>query len=211
MVKYVRGAYMNIIRAVVTYKCNFMCSNCNLKCGPYKKGIMKVDEFDKNIRNSYKRGIYDLLLIEGGEPFLYAGMLYKYIKKTSDINLKKYIATNGYWGNIEPFNVILGDLKSAGLNGIIIEYDCYHSMFTDTDTIKCAIEKCKINGIKVFIRSNFNTNGISEKCDELTFNLIKELKREFKKTGFIFNTTDKAIKYDISKNNNDVVFMYNKY
>lgn len=202
---------MNKIRVVVTYKCNFMCSNCSLKCGPYKKGIMKVDEFDKNIRNLYKNDIYDLLLIEGGEPFLYAGMLYKYIKKTSDIRIKKYIATNGYWGNMEPFNVILSDLKSIGLDGLIIEYDCYHSIFTDKDTIRRAVEKCKKSGLRVFIRSNFNTNGISERCDELTFNLIKEIKKDFKNTSFIFNTADKAIKYDISKKNNDAVFMYNKY
>ena len=200
---------MNIIRAVVTYKCNFMCSNCNLKCGPFKKGIMKVNEFDKNIRNLYKEGVYDSLLIEGGEPFLYAGILYKYIKKTSDIQIKKYIVTNGYWGNMEPFNIILGDLKSIGLNGIIIEYDCYHSIFTDTDTIKCAVKKCKINKLEVFIRSNFNTNGISERCDELTFHLIKELKKDFKNTGFIFSTADKAAKYDISGINN-IEFMYNK-
>lgn len=185
---------MKGIKIVVTYKCNIMCSSCKHNCGPHKKGIMEVNSFENKVVNAYKDGYKDYLIIEGGEPFLETGILYKYLKKIRHISMNKYIVTNGYWGTMESYMDMLEDLKKAGLSGIIFEYDYFHSVFINIDTIKQGVQKCISQGISVSFRSDFISGDIKMDEDLKTFEFIKEMKAEFKTAKFFFN--------DLGKNTN---------
>lgn len=186
MLIYGRGVVMNGIRIVVTYNCNLACSNCKYKCGPYRKGIMDINSFRNGIIKLYERGYRDYVIIEGGEPFLHTGVIYKYLKKIKNVDTKKYIVTNGFWGDIGTYLYILNDLKEIGLFGIIIEYDYFHSSFIDISTVEKAIEKSLKNGLVVNIRASFLTKDISVKADVITFEYIKRIRESYKNIGFIF-------------------------
>jgi MoaA/NifB/PqqE/SkfB family radical SAM enzyme len=197
---------MKGIRAVVTYNCNIMCSNCKFKCAPYRKGIMGVSDFYRKFKDAYDEGYRDYLLIEGGETFLHTGIIFKYVKKISSININKSIVTNGFWGNIDPYLDMLQDFKKIGVNEIIIEYDYFHSAFIDKQTIMESIRKCMKSDLNVSIRSTFLTKDIKSEEDKATFELVKDFKKEFKKIKFIF---DEINHYDRSnKSFNEKTILY---
>lgn len=79
----------------------------------------------------------------------------------------------------------LSDLKEIGLYGIIIEYDYFHSAFIDILTIKSAIEKTILSGLNISIRAAFLTRDISVKADIITFEYVKEIRKNYKNIGYI--------------------------
>lgn len=193
---------MKGIRVITTYKCNLMCSSCKYRCSPSKKGVMNPLKFKDVVESAYNEGYKDYLIIDGGEPFLYASSIYKYLKKIKAFNIKKYIVTNGYWGQLDNFIDILSDLKSFGLNGVIIEYDYYHSIFLKEEIIKEAVAKCALSNLEVQIKSCFNTDGIKDEMDIETFEFVRRIKVEFNIAGFIFEKS--------KQNNLDTINMVDK-
>lgn len=177
---------MKGIRVIATYKCNIMCSNCRYGCSPSKKGIMDPLRFENEVSSAYNEGFRDYLIIDGGEPFLYTSFIYKYLKKIKYLDVKKYIVTNGHWGQTDTFIDILSELKNFGLDGIIIEYDYYHSVFLDELTIREAISKGAVSSLEIHMRASFNTDGIKDEADVKTFEFIRRIKEEENITGFIF-------------------------
>lgn len=177
---------MKGIRIVITNNCNIMCGNCINKCGPNKRGIMEPGDFNRRVMEAYESGFKDYIIIQGGEPFLHTGMLYKYLKKLRNINMKKHVVTNGFWGDVEPFFDILEELKKIGLDSIIIGYDYYHSVYIPEKVIEGAIEKILLNGFELGIKSTFKTDGITDEFDKRTFEIIKGMKSKYKEARFIF-------------------------
>lgn len=205
---------MGGLRIVVTYNCNIMCSHCKYKCGPFRKGMMDTGTFRNRVIQGYEEGYSDYMIIEGGEPLLHAGAVYKYLKKIKNLEMKKYIVTNGFWGNIEQYLFILEDFKRIGLHGIIIEYDYFHSIFINLPTVKNAIAKSLISGISVSIRASFVTNDIRTDADKKTFEYIKEIRNDFKNISFIF---DEACNNDLAPrvkgkiNDKERIILYREY
>ncbi|SEF84957.1 4Fe-4S single cluster domain-containing protein [Caloramator fervidus] len=167
---------MKGIRAVVTYHCNFMCSSCRYKCAPFKRGIMNPLHLRIEVLKAIEEGFNDYLIIEGGEVFLNAEVIYKYLKKLKDVNIKKYVVTNGYWGNFDIYNRILYDLRKLNLSGVIIEYDYFHSFFVDIKTVKEAAKKVLNNNLDLIIRANICTKDLSSPEDIKTIEDIKLIK-----------------------------------
>lgn len=177
---------MKGIRTVVTYKCNIMCSCCRFKCGPHKKGGMDFKSFKNKIENYYEKGYCDYIVIDGGEYFIQSGMVFGYLKSILMLKSKKYIVTNGSWGDFDSFYYTLEDMKCLGLYGVIIEYDYFHSKFISFDTIKNAIKKIKKTDLRVIFKSCFISPDIRRIEDKETFNYIKHINKSFEDVEFIF-------------------------
>lgn len=186
---------MRGMRMVVTYNCNIMCSCCSYKCSPLKRGMMDLKDFYQEVTDAGEEGYGDYIIIEGGELFLHTGMLFKYLKKISKLCMKKYIVTNGFWGNCDPYLDILRDLKKWGAGGVILEYDYFHSVFIEKNVIKEAIKKCQVNGIPVRLKAFFTSGDISSREDKITYGLVKEFISEFKGLEVIFEEVIKKDEY----------------
>jgi MoaA/NifB/PqqE/SkfB family radical SAM enzyme len=199
---------MSGTRIVVTYNCNIMCSHCIYKCGPHRRGTMDTDNFFKAAADAGSNCHNEYISIAGGEPFLHSGIIYKYLKSVNLINLKKNIITNGYWGNIEPFMEILLDFKEIGLDGIIIEYDYFHSIFINTDTVKNAIDKSLKAGLSVMLKSCFVTNNISDKRDVRTFEYIREIKNKFGNINLMFEVLSKGSEKNLYQFDEEKIVLY---
>lgn len=185
---------MKGISVVVTYKCNIRCSCCRYDCGPHRKGIMGIGEFTYQIEKNYRDGFSNYIIIEGGEPLLESAIVFKYLKSIKMINADKYIVTNGYWGNIDMYLDILGDFKKVGLKGIIFEYDFFHSVFINMDILREAVLMCEKSGLERMFRADFLSGDIKNEIDFKTFEYIKDIKREFNNSKFIFNELNKNTK-----------------
>lgn len=193
MVKYVRGVIMKGIVAVVTYNCNIMCSNCSYGCGPHRKGIMSPGCFKQRIDEAYGQGYGDYIEIAGGEPFLHTGIIFKYLKKIKHIETKKLIVTNGFWGRLDYYLDILSELKESGISEIILEYDSFHSVFINEETILEAIRMLHICGIEVRIRAGFETSSLRTAYDLKTLELIRSIRSRQSRVRFELNTREKYI------------------
>lgn len=196
---------MNGTKVIVSYNCNMVCECCEYSCAPFKKGRMSVKDFHEEVNYSFWLGYSDYIKIEGGEPFLKPSILFKYLKSIININSKKYIKTNGYWGNIDPFIDIIVELKKNDLYGLIFEYDFYHSIFIEIETIKKAIAKAIKCDIDVSIKSFFNTKNLSCNEDIKTYEYIKEIKNQYKNVNLIFEN-----KSPTPKLVNERLILYNK-
>lgn len=183
---------MKGIRVVATYNCNLMCPSCKYKCGPHKKGIMTVELFKEKVLNSVNEGYSDYLIIDGGEALMDTGIIFKYLRATNKINIKKYVVTNGAWGEYESYLYIVDDLKKSGLTGIIFEYDYFHSKYIDIEKIKAAINKALLCDVKVYVRACFLDGGLKEEVDMNTLMYLKDIKRDFSDINFIFEERDKS-------------------
>lgn len=196
-------------RAVVTYNCNIMCSCCNYRCGPYKKGFMSVKHFEEQIKCYYNEGYGDYIIIEGGEPLLQSGIVFKYLKSIRNLESRKYIVTNGYWGNLEAYIYILEDIKNMGLSGVILEYDYFHSRFIDFRTIQNAIEKLLQWNLEIWVKAFFLKPDINCEEDEITFSYIKKIKTNYNGVKFIFqNPNKKKIPYGRAVGVEEKIFVY---
>ncbi|MCX7904680.1 MAG: radical SAM protein [Caloramator sp.] len=189
---------MKGIRIIVTYQCNFLCHHCRYRCAPYKRGFMNQDEFEKRALDAIKDGYNNYIIIEGGEVFLNPSMLFKYLKKIKDIEIKKYVVTNGFWGNLDIYFRILKNLKDIGLAGIILEYDYFHKPFIDEDKLKGAIDKVLKNDLELIFKGILLTDDISTYEDIETLKEIKKLMRPIN-CKVIFESTDKKFRTEIHK------------
>jgi MoaA/NifB/PqqE/SkfB family radical SAM enzyme len=207
MVKCIRGDEVKGIRAIVTYRCNMMCSICENRCAPYKKGFMGVKVFEEKIKDASSNGYRDYICISGGEPFLNPAILNRYLKVISTIKTKKIIQTNGFWGNIEPFIDIIIGLKGHGLSEITFEYDYYHGIFIDVEIIKNAISKVLKCQMEVSLTAFFNTSNLSSREDIFTYEAIKKIKKEYKEIRLIFTSSNRQNNF---KNIDETVIFHKK-
>ncbi len=190
MVKYVRGVTMKGIIAVVTYNCNIMCSSCSYGCGPHRKGIMSPECFKEKVMEAYDKGYTDYLEICGGEPFLHTGIVFKYLKKIRDININKIVVTNGFWGKMDNYTDIIMYLRKRGIAKVILEYDSFHSVFIDQETILAAVRKCSMCGIDVVIRAVFQTSNLSTPYDLKTLDIMRSIRKRWGNLVFECKTAE---------------------
>ncbi|CCJ33892.1 hypothetical protein CAAU_1808 [Caloramator australicus RC3] len=159
---------------------------------------MNQDEFEDRVFEAIKEGYNNYIIIEGGEVFLNPSMLFRYLKKVKDIDIKKYVITNGFWGNLDIYFRILKDLKGLGLSGIILEYDYFHKPFIDEDKLKDAIDKVLKNDLELILKGILLTDDISTYEDIETLKEIKKL-MDKKNNKVIFESIEAKFKTEIYK------------
>lgn len=173
-------------KVIVTYKCNCRCHSCEFSCGPEKKGYMRPDSFKKEVLEAAEEGYSDYVTIAGGEPFLRPGMIIKYLKSINNLNGIKSIITNGFWGSSEGYIYMLSEMKTMGLNNVIIDFGYMNNDFIDFSTVLGAVRLTERAELKATLRIGFVTEGIKHPWDQEMFENIKKLKVSDQKLKFIF-------------------------
>ena len=109
------------ISFITTYKCTASCNNCCFGCSPtrteriFKPNILKIIKQSIELyRDSLK-----LLVLTGGECFIFYKEIIDIIKFASEEGLLVRVITNGYWCTNKLITYKkLTQLKNAGLNEI---------------------------------------------------------------------------------------------
>ncbi|WDP89578.1 MAG: 4Fe-4S cluster-binding domain-containing protein [Desulfobacter sp.] len=115
------------LHIILTYTCTFACDHCFLFCSPERAGVFTLKQLDHLIRAAADLGGIRSISFEGGEPFLYYGLLCEGIRQVTKAGFDTAVETNCYWATgVEDAKLWLGPLQEAGLTTIEPGDDSFH-------------------------------------------------------------------------------------
>ncbi len=116
------------LNLLLTYRCPSQCRHCGYFCGLEGRGLMTAQDVKGYLQELSDHPL-ESLWIYGGEPFLYSGVLMEMVKIARKRHVPRIgVLTNGYWATSSKGTLKkLSDLKSAGLNAIVISSDGFHT------------------------------------------------------------------------------------
>lgn len=118
---------INSLHILLTYQCNYACDHCFVWGSPEQTGVFTLARLEEVFQQALAvptiRGFY----FEGGESFLYYGLLVQAVARAHELGFDTGIVTNGYWATaVEDAKVWLRPLAEAGLNRLDISVDDFH-------------------------------------------------------------------------------------
>jgi hypothetical protein len=128
------------IHLLLTYKCNASCDHCFLSCGPKREGLITLEETRKYVEDAAAAPYVDHFFIEGGEPFLYPGLLKDMVAEISGRGFWLGLLTNGFWASSDSRSRrLLKPLADAGLRSLGVSTDAWHTQFVPVERAERAI------------------------------------------------------------------------
>jgi len=119
---------MNIsgLHLLLTFECNLECNHCFVWGSPRQSGTMTLQQIQEILNQAKEMGTVDWIYFEGGEPFLYYGVLRNGVELAASHGFQVGIVSNGYWATdlddavtcLGPFTGLVQDLS--------ISSDSYH-------------------------------------------------------------------------------------
>jgi len=113
------------VHLLLTYQCTLECDHCFVWGSPKQTGTMSLETVRAILRQAKEAGVRTIYF-EGGEPFLYYGLLREGVRTAARMGFDVGIVSNGYWATkvddavawLRPFRGRLMDLS--------ISSDLYH-------------------------------------------------------------------------------------
>jgi organic radical activating enzyme len=111
---------------IYTLKCNIECLHCILNCSPRRSEKFDLETAKKIIKINSSNG-KKMVVLSGGEIFLFYNELIELVKYSNSSNLEVDIETNGFWGTsyYKAYNT-LSELKKNGVSVLNLSVDMYH-------------------------------------------------------------------------------------
>jgi MoaA/NifB/PqqE/SkfB family radical SAM enzyme len=114
------------LHLLLTYECNFECDHCFVWSGPRQTGTMTLQQIEEILDQAEALGGIEWIYFEGGEPFLYYGVLLAAIRAAADRGFQVGLVSNAYWAT-EVKDAIEWLRPMAGLVRMLsISSDLYH-------------------------------------------------------------------------------------
>ena len=115
------------IHFLLTLGCNYQCDHCFLYCGPSASGTFTLAQIREILDDAGKVPSIDFVYFEGGEPFLYYGVMLEAIRMARSRGLDVGIVTNGYWAtSVEDAEAWMRPLAELGIADFAMSDDTYH-------------------------------------------------------------------------------------
>jgi MoaA/NifB/PqqE/SkfB family radical SAM enzyme len=114
------------LHLLLTFECNLECNHCFVWGSPRQSGTMTLHQIQEILDQAKEMETVDWIYFEGGEPFLYYGVLHSGVELASGHGFQVGIVSNGYWATdrddavtcLKPFAGLIQDLS--------ISSDSYH-------------------------------------------------------------------------------------
>lgn len=198
---------------ITTYQCTSACKNCCFQSNPSRKEMLSVEDIKKYITDTTQAyPSLKILVLTGGECFIYGDKLEDIIRHAKSCNLPTRIVSNGFWAKTyEIAYQKLSKLVEAGLMEINFSTGDDHLEYVSVEYIKngvLASMKCGLTAVvnvesahdREFESSFFTTdselakyiesgqlkiiNGIWMPFTQTTANKMKESKAKKEKGEF---------------------------
>jgi organic radical activating enzyme len=118
------------IGLALTLKCNFHCAHCITDAGLHHHDVINEADAFRLIEDISKHS--KTICFTGGECILEKDLLLSCIKHSTEVGIVPTLVTNGHWAvNDDSTRRVLKELTSAGLKGICISMDRFHTPFAD--------------------------------------------------------------------------------
>lgn len=116
------------LHIILTYTCPYACDHCFLYCSPERSGVFTLKQLTGLIEEAAGLKQIRSISFEGGEPFLYYGLLHEGIRQVTKAGFDTAVETNCYWATgVEDAKLWLRPLKQAGLTTIEPGDDEFHN------------------------------------------------------------------------------------
>jgi MoaA/NifB/PqqE/SkfB family radical SAM enzyme len=134
------------LHILLTYQCTYECDHCFVWGSPWQTGTLTLEQIEQILLQAKEAGITSIYF-EGGEPFLYYGILLQAVRKAKDIGFSVGIVSNAYWALsvadaeewLRPFVRQVSD--------ITVSSDLFHCSESMSERPQNAIVAAKLLGI----------------------------------------------------------------
>lgn len=117
------------LHLLLTYRCTEECDHCFVWGSPQQSGVMTLAEMRRVFDQGQALGSVESISFEGGEPFLYYGVLLEGVREAGARGWKTEVISNAYWAtSSEDALAWLRPLAEAGLRGLVLSDDAYHGV-----------------------------------------------------------------------------------
>lgn len=114
------------LHILLTYQCTLECEHCFVWSSPWQTGTMLLENLRGLLQQAKDLGTIESIYFEGGEPFLYYGLLLAGTREAARLGFQVGVVSNGYWATsvedarewLQPFAGLWQDLS--------ISSDQYH-------------------------------------------------------------------------------------
>lgn len=87
------------LHLLLTYQCTFECDHCFAWGSPWQTGTFTLPQIRDVLGQAQDLGTITWIYFEGGEPFLYYGVLLQGVREAAAMGFQVGIVSNGYWAN----------------------------------------------------------------------------------------------------------------
>lgn len=123
------------IHILLTYRCLNQCDHCFLHCGPRAGGTFTLAQLERLLHQAGRIPSVTRIYYEGGEPFLYYGLMLEGVRRATERGFSVGTVTNAYWATtVEDARLWLEPLVRAGLTAMTLSDDAFHCPQDAEDT-----------------------------------------------------------------------------
>ena len=114
------------LHLLLSYQCTFECDHCFVWGSPFQNGVMTLNNVRDILRQAKETGTVKSIYFEGGEPFLYYGILVQAAREAVQNGFQVGIVSNSYWATGEE-DALEWLRPLAGLvSDLTVSSDLYH-------------------------------------------------------------------------------------
>ena len=118
-----------------TLTCNLACAHCIVESSPHRKERLAVAAVRETLVMWRARG-KDHVTLSGGEVFLYPTQLVEIVAFASQLGFVVDVESNGFWARSDEIaRRRLEPMVRAGLSGLVLSSDAYHSAFFSVERV----------------------------------------------------------------------------
>ncbi|MCP3941111.1 MAG: 4Fe-4S cluster-binding domain-containing protein [Desulfobacteraceae bacterium] len=138
------------LHLLLTYTCSYACDHCFLYSSPEQTGVFSLEQLTNLICGAKKIKSIRSISFEGGEPFLYYGLLHEGIRQVTQAGFNTAVETNCYWATgVEDAKLWLRPLQEVGLKIIEPGDDSFHHGDIDVTPGQMAAQAARELGMTV--------------------------------------------------------------
>ncbi len=132
------------VHILLTYSCTFECDHCFVWGSPRQKGVLTLSQIDDILGQAREIQSVRTIYFEGGEPFLYAPVLYRAVARARDLGFAVCIVSNAYWATaVEDARVWLEPLAGS-IESLSVSRDAFHGADDQADCARTAASSLDI-------------------------------------------------------------------
>jgi len=115
------------LHLLLTYRCTLECDHCFVWGSPQQAGVMTLHQVRQIFEQGEALGSVESVCFEGGEPFLYYGLLLEGVRQARVRGWRTEVISNAYWAT-SPEDALLWvrPMVEAGLDDLLVSEDAYH-------------------------------------------------------------------------------------
>lgn len=113
------------LHILLTYQCTFECDHCFVWGSPWQRGTLTLAQVEAILQQARDAGV-ESIYYEGGEPFLYYGLLLRAVERAGEMGFSVGVVTNAYWAQTVEDALLWLQPLAGKLEDLSVSSDLFH-------------------------------------------------------------------------------------